>query len=104
MPSSNPKILFLVIALLVATFLGACSVKPEKITRENYEKLQYGMSYGDVKAILGEPTDRRPGRTLNQYTWVSGERHIHAKFLFDKAIYYSSKGLEPAKAARHASG
>ena len=42
------------IALLVSVLLVACG---SKITQENFDKVQAGMSQDEVKAILGEPTE-----------------------------------------------
>jgi hypothetical protein len=41
-------------ALLASALLVGCG---SKITQENFDKIQTGMSREDVKAILGEPTE-----------------------------------------------
>ncbi len=41
-------------ALLASALLVGCG---SKITQENFDKIQAGMSREDVKAILGEPTE-----------------------------------------------
>lgn len=43
-----------VTALLVFALLAGCG---SKVTQENFDKIQAGMSREDVKAILGEPTE-----------------------------------------------
>ncbi len=40
--------------LLASALLAGCG---SKITQENFDKIQAGMSREDVKAILGEPTE-----------------------------------------------
>lgn len=40
--------------LLASALLAGCG---SKITQENFDKIQTGMSREDVKAILGEPTE-----------------------------------------------
>jgi hypothetical protein len=41
-------------ALLVSALLVGCG---SKVTQENFDKIQAGMSREEVKAILGEPTE-----------------------------------------------
>ncbi|MCP3952322.1 MAG: hypothetical protein GY697_08920 [Desulfobacterales bacterium] len=83
--------------LAVATWLAACAPQPGTVTAENYEKLKFGMTYDAVVDILGKPYQVQPFMGVQQCTWVSGERHIHAKFIVGRAVYYSSKGLQPAQ-------
>jgi hypothetical protein len=85
--------------LLIVTLLGACAPQPGTVTFENYEKLKFGMTYESVVDILGAPQQITPFMGIKQCTWVNGERHIHAKFIADRAVYYSSKGLRPKETA-----
>lgn len=103
MQRSIPRYALLIATLLAVAALTACDIGPKKVTRENYDKLELGMPYDEVEAILGEPAARHPRLGLEQCTWVEdgGERQIHAKFAFDRAIYYSSKGLAPVAAGGH---
>ena len=103
MQRSIPRSALLILTLLAGAWLAACDLRPDTVTREHYDQLELGMSYGEVAAILGEPADRHPRLGVEQFTWVAdgGERQIHAKFAFDRAIYYSSKGLAPVAAGRH---
>ena len=75
-------------------FLSACIAPESKVTLENYEQLTIGMSYASVLEILGEPASSGAQFGLRYHTWADGDRHIHAKFLADRAVYYSSRGLE----------
>ncbi len=84
----------LIVLLLSVTMLTACALQPETVTLENYAKLKLGMPYEAVVEILGVPYQIQPFMGIEQCTWVNGERHIHAKFIFNRAIYYSSKGLK----------
>lgn len=93
------KIRLALLILLGASLLAACAPQPGTVTIENYEKLKFGMAYDAVIDILGKPHDVQPFMGVQQCTWVGGERHIHAKFIFGRAVYYSSKGLQPAPAA-----
>jgi hypothetical protein len=81
--------------LLGIALLGACAPQPGTVTYENYEKLTFGMAYEKVVDILGNPQRVEPFMGIKQCTWANGERHIHAKFIAGRAVYYSSKGLRP---------
>ena len=87
------KVRMALFILAAATLLAACAPQAGTVTYENYEKLTFGMSYDAVAGILGEPHRDQPFMGIKQCTWVNGDRHIHAKFLFGRAVYYSSKGL-----------
>jgi hypothetical protein len=43
-----------VIALLICVLLPGCG---SKVTQENFDKIQPGMSHDEVRAILGDPTE-----------------------------------------------
>jgi hypothetical protein len=90
------KIRLALFILVGASLLAACAPQPGTVTIENYEKLKLGMAYDAVIDILGKPYEDKPFMGVQQCTWVSGERHIHAKFIVGCAVYYSSKGLQPA--------
>ena len=95
---NRKKYLFLSLILAAALLVTAC-LKPEsRVTRENYDKLTLGMTAPAVMEILGEPTGQGSSFGVRYSTWVDGERHIHAKFIAGKAIYYSAKGLAEAPA------
>jgi hypothetical protein len=97
-----------IILLMLAgvILLTGCAPQPGTVTAENYAKLTFGMSYEAVVEILGKPQQVQPFMGIKQCTWVNGERHIHAKFIFGRAVYYSSKGLQaptPAPGPRRTS-
>lgn len=92
------RILAIVAALAM---VAACSVAPpSKVTKENYDKLKFGMKYEDVAAVLGETPHQSKRWGLKEFTWADGERHIHVKFAAGRAVYFSSKGLEADAAAQ----
>jgi len=86
----------LLLALLaMVMMISACAVSaPSSVTRENYDKLELGMTFDAVTEILGTTPHHSVRFGIQEYTWVDGERHIHAKFAAGRAIYYSSRGLE----------
>ncbi len=93
MKSNQLRLGVLLLLLAGATLLAGCAPQPGTVTLENYEKLKFGMSFEAVVEILGQPQQVKPFMGVQQCTWISGERHIHAKFMFNRAVYYSSKGL-----------
>jgi hypothetical protein len=59
----------LLVALVGLAVVGAAGVvvlwlwpRPERVTRENYDRIQIGMGRREVEAILGPPGDYRTGR------------------------------------------
>ena len=95
MKPTYAKVLLALFIVLSAALLASCAPPTGTVTLENYEKLKFGMSYEAVEEILGKPDSIHPFLGIKQCTWVNGERHIHAKFILGRAVYYSSKGLEP---------
>ena len=91
--------------LTVLAFLAGCALEPDRVTRENYDLLKLGMTFEAVTEIMGEPQHASTQLGAKEYTWVNGDKQIHAKFLFNSAVYYSSKGLgSVGKAASQPSG
>ena len=86
--------LLLIMVVLFVFALTACARQPGTVTLERYDKLKLGMKYDAVVEILGEPHQIQPFMGIKQCTWVNGERHIHAKFIAGRAVYFSSKGLK----------
>ncbi|HHO47709.1 MAG TPA: outer membrane protein assembly factor BamE [Desulfobacteraceae bacterium] len=78
----------IIIALLLFT-LAACS----RVTQENYRRLQVGMEYSEVTAILGEPSRCDSVLTAKTCDWGKKERMITVRFVGDKAVFFSSKGI-----------
>jgi len=94
---AHQVILIMALLFMAGTaLLTGCAPQPGTVTLQNYEKLKFGMSYDAVVAILGEPQQTHPFMGIQQCTWVNGERHIHAKFMLNRAVYYSSRGLQKA--------
>lgn len=79
------------LALVTAVMLitAACS----KLTPENYAKLEVGMEYSDVVNIVGKPSNCSAVLNAQNCQWKDGEKEIQIKFVADKAIFLSSRGL-----------
>ena len=73
--------------LLCSTLLLGCT---SKLTQENFEKVQSGMTQAEVAAILGDPTESSSiglgpfGGTTS--TWKDGGRTITIQFVNGKVI------------------
>lgn len=70
----------------LSTFLVGCY---SKITQENYDKIQTGMTLEEVKAVLGEPTESNTlgiGNLLSgtSAVWKNEETTITINFLNNK--------------------
>lgn len=83
------KISALALPLAMFALLAGCS----KITQENYDKLQTGMSYEQVQAVLGAPKSCSDVLGVKSCTWGDAKHHIDVSFLGDKALAYSAEGL-----------
>jgi hypothetical protein len=81
---------------LVALFVG-CS----KVTSENYEKIQTGMTLAQVEQILGKGNERSGGgitigdvgASAKVVKWGSDDKSITATFTNDKLVMKAQKGL-----------
>ncbi len=77
-----------IIALFLLT-LTACS----KVTRENYQKLELGMSWQEVVQLLGEPDQCEALLNAKSCVWREGDKSITVRFIGDEVILFSSEGL-----------
>ena len=78
--------------LLFAVFslaIMGCS----KVTQENYDRIKSGMTYEEVKKILGDPTNCESGLGIKSCVWQHGEKKIDIKILADQVIFLTSKNL-----------
>lgn len=81
----------LVAVLFGALALTACS----KLTKENYDKLDMGMTQKEVESVLGKADNC--GKTLGTLacTWGDEEaKHIKIVFMGNKAVTFNYDGLE----------
>lgn len=73
------------LALAASLLIAACG---SKISAENFERIQDGMSQKEVVAILGEPTETSAiniaGVSGGMATWQEGNTVISVQFLNDK--------------------
>ena len=71
------------------SFVG-CS----KVSKENYDKIEIGMSYEDVVGVLGKPdTCEEPVLKTRSCIWGTSEKQIKIKFVGEIVAWRSSKGI-----------
>ncbi len=75
---------------LAALLLSGCS----KLSKENFDKLEAGMSRAEVEAIIGDADNCSQAMGTQSCLWGEEEGpHIKAVFMADRAIGYSFDGL-----------
>jgi hypothetical protein len=79
------RILWLSAALLLAVVVGALFLVPQnRVNRDNFDKIQSGMTHDDVTAILGEPTPQPQASPFFsdgwEETWSDGPSTILVRF------------------------
>lgn len=73
----------------LALALAACT----KLTVENYDRIKVGMSYDEVKRLLGEPARCSDLMTVRSCTWGNESRHVQVNFIADQVVLFSSSNL-----------
>ena len=90
MQQSDKKLKIYILAFMFC-FLGlsGCS----RLTSENYQKIELGMTMEEVAGIFGDSDvcDSTLGAT--SCMWGNDKKNIRVKFVGDKVVFYSSEGL-----------
>ncbi len=81
------KFLFLGVFIFIALF--GCS----KVNRDNYDKIKVGMDYQEVVSIIGKPDMCDSALGAKSCIWGSADKNISVKFVGDKVVFPSMKGL-----------
>ena len=83
-------------AKLIAVVCGALALSAcSKLTKENYDKLEMGMSQEEVEAVIGSADNC--GKTMGTLACTWGDenaKHVKIVFMGDKAITFNYEGLE----------
>ena len=86
------------VIMTAALLLGlGCS----KVTSDNYDKIETGMTVTQVEQILGKGTEEAGGAvaignlsgSAKTVTWGSGEKSITVTFANDKMVMKAKKGF-----------
>ena len=78
-----------VFAMGLLLSLLACS----QLTQENYNKIQMGMTYDEVVAVLGSPTKCDDVMGVRNCTWGDETRSVNVNFIGGKVLLYASSNL-----------
>ena len=79
-----------VLSMGLLLMLLACS----KLTLENYNKIQVGMSYDEVVKLIGKPEKCDDVMGLRNCTWGNEQRSINVSFAGEKVLFFSSNSLK----------
>lgn len=90
-PALEPMNPFRFLLLSTVVALVACS---SKVTAENYQKIEPGMSRDDVHALLGKPDDSSGTSiggvlSLDKETWEAGGKLLTVTYGNDKVALKS---------------
>lgn len=80
---------YLIIAALIL-LLNGCN----KITKENYDKIENGMSYEEVVKLIGEPEGCTETLGISNCEWKNKDARIMITFISDKATIKIAEGLK----------
>lgn len=89
----NSKWRWIGVILLIVTLLALCGCS-SKINQENYKKIEIGMSFDEVAAILGAPVACESVLGTRSCDWGKESRMINIKFVADNVVFRSAQGLK----------
>ncbi len=81
-------IVFIIMAAGLVFIIG-CS----KLTTQNYNKIKMGMDYNEVVVLLGDADKCDAALGAKSCIWGDENKHIQIKFLADKVVLFSGKGI-----------
>jgi outer membrane protein assembly factor BamE (lipoprotein component of BamABCDE complex) len=81
------------VGLLAAALAGFAAAGCCKLTPENYAKLKPGLSYAEVKTILGDPVRCDDLMGFKSCRWGDDSRSITVRFAGDQILLYSAENV-----------
>ncbi|WP_394220727.1 DUF3862 domain-containing protein [Alteromonas gracilis] len=85
------KLAMIVFLALNTLALSGCS----KLTKENYDKLEMGMTQDEVEAVLGSADNCAKTMGATACTWGNEDaKHVKIVFMGNKAVTFSYDGLQ----------
>ncbi|MBK1681295.1 hypothetical protein CKO20_13035 [Rhodocyclus tenuis] len=78
-------------AVLPALLLAACA---DRLSLDNYNKLQVGQSYDEVKQIIGDPARCDEAIGVRNCVWGDEQHGISASFVGGKVLLLSANKLK----------
>ena len=77
--------------LVSGLLLNACG---HTVSIENYNKLQIGQSYDEVRQLIGEPARCDEVLGVRSCVWGDGQRGISVSFVAGKVLLMSARNLD----------
>jgi hypothetical protein len=75
--------------LALALALAACS----RVTAENYARIKVGMTFEEVKSVLGSPDRCSDVMGAKSCMWGNDARYIRVNFIGDQAVIFNAENL-----------
>lgn len=85
---------FAVVTLVLCVAVSLMTIGCSKISKENYDKIEVGMTYDEVTAIIGAPDETKDVIGTKSCVWGKAPKTISIKFVGDKVVFHSAKGLK----------
>lgn len=83
-----------VILIVLCGAIGFLASGCSKVTNDNYARIETGMRYDEVVAILGPPDEVTDVVGTKSAVWGKAPKTISVKFVADKVVFRSAKGLD----------
>jgi len=77
------------VGLFLFVFFMGCS----KLSKENYDKIKVGMDFQQVVKVIGEPDKCDAAIGTKSCIWGTDQKNIKIKFIADKVILPTMKGI-----------
>lgn len=90
-PSRRARPLPLLAAAVPLLLLAACG---DRLSLDNYNKLQVGQSYDEVKQIIGDPARCDEAIGVRNCVWGDEQRGISVSFVGGKVLLLSANKLK----------
>ena len=65
-----------------------------KLTLENYDRIQVGMPYDEVVALIGKPAGCDDVLGIRQCRWGDARRSASVSFVAGKVLLFASSNLD----------
>lgn len=76
---------------MCSSLLNACG---QSLSIENYNKLQVGQSYDEVKLVIGEPAHCDEALGVRSCVWGDDQHGISVNFVAGKVLLLSAHNLK----------
>lgn len=85
---------WIVMLMVLCGAIGLSASGCSKVTNENYARIETGMDYDEVVAVLGAPDEVTDAMGTKSAVWGRAPKTISVKFIADKVVFRSAKGLD----------